>query len=74
MSGQLGTLEGTLQERSETPNISRKITSPAMRVVKTGAKGGPHDDVSVCRSIADFGISMLHRLGRCHRPKASSLN
>jgi hypothetical protein len=44
-----------------------------MRVVKVATKEGPHDDVSVCRSV-DFGIPVFHRSGRCHRSKASSLN
>jgi len=44
-----------------------------MRVVKVGTKGVPHDDVSVCRCIDDFGISVFHRLGRLYRPEASSL-
>jgi len=45
-----------------------------MRVVKAGTKEGPHDDVSVCSCIVDFGISMFHRAGGFYRPKASSLN
>ncbi len=45
-----------------------------MRVIKAGMKGGPHDDVSVCRCIGDFGIPVFHRPGRSYRPKASSLN
>ena len=45
-----------------------------MRVVKVGTKGVPHDDVSVCRCIDDFGISLFHRPGRSYRPKTSSLN
>ncbi len=45
-----------------------------MRVIKAGMNGGPHDDVSVCRGIGDFGISLFHRPGRSYRPKASSLN
>ena len=54
--------------------MSRKIRPPAMRVIKAGMKGGPHDDVSACRCIGDFGISVFHRPGRSYRPKASSLN
>jgi len=45
-----------------------------MRVVKAGTKGGPHDDVSVCRRVDDIGISGFHRPGRSYRPKTSSLN
>ena len=45
-----------------------------MQVIKAGTTGGPHDDVSVCRCIGDFGISVFHRPGRPYRPKASSLN
>src|ERR1700675_1352624 len=37
-------------------DISRKITPPAIRVVKPGAKGGPLGDVSICRRIGDFGV------------------
>jgi len=54
--------------------MSRKITFPAMHVVKAGAKGGTHGDVSVCRCIGDFGIPVFHRPGRYYRPEASSLN
>ena len=74
MSDQLGRTEGTLRERSVTPDVSRKIQPPAMRVIKAGTKGGPHDDVSVCRCIGDFGISVFHRPGRSSRLKASPLN
>jgi hypothetical protein len=45
-----------------------------MLVVKAKTKGGTHDDVSVCRRVDDFGISVFHRPGRSYRPKASSLN
>jgi hypothetical protein len=45
-----------------------------MRVVKAGTKGGPHDDVSICRRVDDIGISVFHRPGRSYRPKTSSLN
>ncbi len=45
-----------------------------MSAVKARTKGGPHDDVSVCRSIGDFGISVFHRPGRSYWPKGSSLN
>ena len=42
--------------------------------LKRGAKGGPYGDVSVCRRIGDFGVSMFQRSGRFYRPEASSLN
>ena len=45
-----------------------------MSAVKAGTKGGPRDDVSVCRCISDFGISVFNRPGRSYWPKASSLN
>jgi hypothetical protein len=45
-----------------------------MLVVKAKTKGSIHDDVSVCRRVDDFGISVFHRPGRSYRPKASSLN
>ncbi len=51
-----------------------KIKSAAMRVVKVGAKGGPHDDIFRYRGIGDFGVSVFYGPGRFHRPKASSLN
>src|SRR5260370_37705090 len=54
--------------------MSRKIRLPAMRVVKTGTKGGPHDDVFRYRGIGDFGISVFYGRERFYRPKASSLN
>src|SRR5260370_39473645 len=74
MSGQLGPPEGTLHERSVTPDISPKIRSPAMRVIKAGTKGGLHDGVFLYRCIGDFGISVFHRPGRFYRPETSSLN
>ena len=43
-------------------------------MIKAGMKGGPHDDVSACRCIGDFGISVFHQPGRPYRPKASPLN
>ena len=45
-----------------------------MRVVKAGTKGGSHDDVSACRGLGDFGISVFHRPGWSYRPQASALN
>jgi hypothetical protein len=45
-----------------------------VQVIKAGTTGGPHDDVSVCRCIGDFGVSMFHRAGGFYRPEASSLN
>jgi hypothetical protein len=44
-----------------------------MHQVKTGTKGGPHDDVSDYRCIGDFRVSVLHRAGWFYRPEASSL-
>jgi hypothetical protein len=61
-------------ERPVTRDTSRKIRLPALHVAKGGTKGGPHGDVSVCRSIGDLGISVSYRPGRSYRPKASSLN
>jgi hypothetical protein len=57
-----------------TQDMSHKIGFPATRVVEAGAKGGPYGDVSVCRRIGDFGVSMFQRSGRFYRPEASSLN
>ena len=74
MSDQLGYPEGTLHERSVTPHISLEIRSAAMRVVKTGTKGGPYDDFSVSRGIGDFELPMFHRRGWFFRPEASSLS
>src|SRR5260370_4675687 len=74
MSGQLGPPEGMLHTRSVTPDISPKIRSPAMRVIKAGTKGGLHDGVFLYRCIGDFGISVFHRPGRFYRPETSSLN
>src|SRR5260370_41696177 len=54
--------------------MSRKIMLPAMRVVKTGTKGGPHDDVFRYRGIGDFGISVFYGSGWFHGPNASSLS
>jgi hypothetical protein len=45
-----------------------------MRVVKTGTKGGPYDDLSVSRGIGDFELSMFHQPGWFCRPEASSLS
>jgi len=45
-----------------------------MRVVKAGTKGGPHDDVSVCRRVGDLGISLFYRPGWPYWPEASSLS
>jgi len=45
-----------------------------MRVVRAVTKGGLYDDLSVCRSIGDFGIPVFHRPGWRYRPKESSLN
>jgi hypothetical protein len=45
-----------------------------MRVVKVRAKRGLYGDVSVCRTIGNFGISVFHGPGRSYRPEASSLN
>ena len=74
MSDQLGRPEGKLHERSVTRGMSRKITLPAMRLVKAGTEGGPHGGVSACWCIGDFGIFVFHRPGRCYWPEASSLN
>lgn len=45
-----------------------------MRVVKAGAKGSAYDDLSICRSIGAFGLSVFHKRGRHCRPEASSLS
>jgi hypothetical protein len=45
-----------------------------MHVIDAARKGGPHDHVSVCRYIVDFGIPNFHGFRWCYRPKASSLN
>src|SRR5258708_39817558 len=74
MSSQLGRPQRKLHERSLTRDISRKIRSPAMHVVRAGMTGGPYGDVSVCRCIGDFGFSVFLRPVRCYRSEASSLN
>jgi len=70
---QRGRLEGMLHERSATPDISPRIRSPAMCVVRSATKGGLHGRAFVCRSIGDFGIPVFHRPGWRWRPKAASL-
>src|ERR1700738_1238228 len=74
MSEQLGRPQGKLRERSINRDISRKIRSPAMRVVKEGTKGGRYGAVSVRRCVGDCRISVFHGPGRCYRPEASSVN
>src|SRR5216684_3472042 len=73
MPDQLGGLEGTLHERLATRDLSRKIRPLAMHEVKTGTKGGPHDDISDYRRTGDFGVSVFHRAGWFYQSEASSL-
>lgn len=57
-----------------TPGASRKITSPAPHLAKTGVKRGPYVDHSVDRFTGCPDISRRHRHRGYRGQKASSLN